>query len=118
MEHKTRTIKLVKIMLDKERTMLLDLNGMVAFEEVTGRSLLKGLRFSDLTSKDVRALLWACLIHEDKDLTLEQIGKMITMQNYNDVFENINEAMSAALPDQEEAGDGAADPLTENRPNG
>jgi len=74
---------MVTIMLDKERHLLLDINAMVKFEEITGKRLfVEGeLKAKDLTAADFRALIWVMLIHEDKDFTLEQAGSLITIDN-------------------------------------
>jgi len=94
---------LVPITLDKKRNLLLNLNAMVSFEDVTGRNLLQGIAIGDMSTKDLRALLWACLIHEDKELTLEQVGEMIHAGNMTDIFTKLTEAWEAATPEESEA---------------
>lgn len=101
----------VKIALDKERSLKLTLNAMVKFEEATGKSLLKEADLSKMTASDLRALLWSCLLHDDKALTLEQVGDMIDLSNLNYVAECLGKAWTAALP----KGDS---PNAQSRPNG
>ena len=99
----------VKITLDKERTLKLDLNAMVAYEENTGKSLFS-FQSGKMTAKDLRSLLWVCLIHEDKDLTVEQVGAFITLENMADVSEKVGQAFNLAVPESK----GESDPLPQS----
>ena len=94
---------LIPIELDKKRNLMLDLNAMVNFEEATGKNVLQGDSLNNLSAKDLRALLWACLLHEDKDLTLEQVGGMIHSGNMEAVANKLTAAWEVAMP--EESGD-------------
>ncbi len=105
----------VKINLDKERTLKLDLNAMVAFEEVTGHNLMKGqFKSDDMTPKDLRAILWACLLHEDENLTEKQVGSWITAENMEEIAEHLNESFELAMPQSE----GKNVPLAKKPPHG
>lgn len=103
----------VKIILDKERTLKLDLNAMVAFEEATGKSFAEGsFERGEMSPRDLRAILWACLIHEDETLTEKQAGSLVTVGNMVEVASKLNEAFEVALPEREggETGPLAAKP--------
>lgn len=91
----------VKITLDKERTLKLDLNAMVAFEEATGKSLVGGFDSGSMTPRDLRAMLWACLIHEDDELTEKQVGALVTADNMLDIASKLNDAFEVAMPETE-----------------
>jgi len=91
----------IPILLDKERHLLLDLNAMVAFEEATGESLFKGIDPEHMGAKELRALLWACLLHEDEKLTLKQVGSWINTGNMAEIAQHINDAFQAAMPEAE-----------------
>lgn len=92
----------VTITLDKERVLKLDLNAMVTFEEATGKSLMGGtFKSKDMTPRDLRAMLWACLIHEDEALTEQQVGSWITVSNLMEVTGKLNEAFEVAMPESE-----------------
>ena len=95
----------VKIVLDKERTLKLDLNAMAAYEEATGKSMFKAFNPDELGARELRALLWACLIHEDESLTLKQVGSFITADNMNGVAARIGEAFKSAMPAAEDKKD-------------
>lgn len=106
----------VKITLDKERTLKLDLNAMAAFEEATGKSLMDGsFQSSNMSIRDVRAMLWACLIHEDDALTEKQVGSWVNMSNMLEVASKLNEAFEVAVP---EGKGGETGPLAEAPPGG
>lgn len=81
----------VTINLDKERVLFYNLNALCALEEM-------GVNIADLGTavkmSQVRAILWAGLKHEDADLTLEDVGELITMDNINEVSEAISAAFS------------------------
>lgn len=96
----------VKITLDKERTLKLDLNAMVEFEEVTGKSIF-GLQSTEMSAKDLRALLWCMLIHEDESLSLKDVGHLINQGNMETIVQDINTAMTQAIPESK----GELDPL-------
>ena len=92
----------VKITLDKERTLRFDLNAMVEFEEVTGKSLLSGkFKSGKMTPRDLRVMLWACLMHEDESLTEKQVGSWVTVHNMKEISDKLNEAFEVAMPESE-----------------
>jgi hypothetical protein len=122
--------KKVTIELDKSRTLLLNMNSMIEFENATGQDFLeftkriqrRGIAFAnqkaiaegkqgvpapieedlnlpDLNMKEMRAMLWCLLIHEDENLTLKQVGALITSDNMQEVFEAMIKAQSANSPE-------------------
>lgn len=64
------------IYLDRPRTMILDFNALALIEDLTGKSLTGG-GFADFTMKDIRDIFFACLSHEDDDLTPEKVGEWL-----------------------------------------
>jgi len=93
---------IVPIVLDKERHLLLNLNAMVSFEEVTGKNMLRQETMGELSAKDLRAILWACLLHEDEVLKLEDVGAMIHAGNMEEISDKLAEAWGAAMPEAKE----------------
>ena len=92
----------VKITLDKERTLKLDLNAMITFEEATGKSFAEGsFGRGNMSPGDLRTILWACLLHEDDTLTEKQVGSWVAMDNMVEVASKLNEAFEVALPRSE-----------------
>jgi len=104
----------ISINLDKERHLLMDLNAMVSFEEATGKNIMQGIDPNGMTAKDFRALLWACLLHEDEELKIEDVGKMISVENMGELSEKIAQAWEVASPE----GKGDKSPLAGKPPSG
>lgn len=89
----------IKVKLDKERTLRFDMNAQVLFEDATGENTLDGAFWKKtMTAKTTRALIWACLVHEDKTLTLEQVGAFLTPKNSARVSVALNKALVASMP--------------------
>lgn len=90
--------KLIPIQLDKERHLKFDLNAFAELEELYGdiNTAFEAMQRGSI--KAIRAMLWAGLVHEDKNLTLEQVGSMIDMSNINEVVSAISKAISEAMP--------------------
>ena len=80
-----------KITLDKERTMIMDLNALEAFEDATGK------RVQDIGEnpgvKDLKYLVWSCLIHEDEKLKPSDVGKWIHPNNMEKVAAKISDML-------------------------
>jgi hypothetical protein len=93
---------LIPIVLDKERHLLLNLNAMCAFEEVTGKNMLQQETMRELSAKDLRAMLWACLLHEDEALKLEDVGAMIHAGNMEEISDKLAATWGAAMPETKE----------------
>lgn len=97
----------IKIALDKERTLRFDMNAQVAFEEATGENTLDGAFWKKkMTAKNTRALVWACLVHEDPGLTLQHVGAFLTLKSSKEVTLALNKALEAAMPESEESEEG------------
>ena len=100
-------------MLDRERTLRCDRYAMRLFKDETGISLLKGELRDNVAEDNVPELVWSFIVHEDKDLTIDDVAKMIHPGNLLDVLEKVFGLIVDSLPaaDEEvEEGDG---PLAE-----
>ena len=71
----------VKIVLDKERILKINLNTMVRFESVVGKGNF------DSSFEHVRAMIWASLCDEDTDITLDYVGSIIPLKRLPEVAE-------------------------------
>ena len=89
---------MIKIKLDKERNLRLCMKGILAFQEETGHNILKGFQFNPSDMKTLSALLWSCLIHEDKDLKLDDVLVMLDLSNMVEAFEAVQKCMTESLP--------------------
>lgn len=91
--------KLIPIQLDKERHLKFDLNAFAELEELYGDINTAFEAMQKRSIKAIRAMLWCGLIHEDKSLTLEQVGEMVHLGNMNEVMNAITQAISEAMPE-------------------
>jgi len=111
--------KTVKITLTDgvERTIKFTLNAMAELEDRYG-SVDEAFKQLDNNSiKAVRCILWAGLIHEDPDLTEQQVGNLIDIQYMQELMASLGEAFDADMPEPEKLPetaepklDGAQDP--------
>lgn len=91
----------VLINLDRPRNIRLGTNALVKVEESTGRSLTEiGSSFG---IKEIRVVLWAGLIHEDKELTLDAVGDLIDDAGFDYVADKVGEALNLAMGVKKEA---------------
>ena len=86
----------VLIELDKPRNIRLDTNALVKVEEVTGRPISSFLP-GTVGMRDIRAFLWAGLIHEDRELTLLETGQLMDRADYNYIEDKVTEAIRIAM---------------------
>ena len=104
---------IVKVNLDKPRSLIFDLNAMASFQEATGKNMFAG-GIDNMGPLELRALLWSCLVHEDEALTIKQVGAMLTTDNMQDVTTAIGKAFSLAMPEPKES----ETPLAQKPPTG
>ena len=89
--------KTVSIELDKARNLRYGINALIKVEELTGKALTK-LDLESLSMKDLRAILFAGLCHEDKTLTPERVGEIIDdYSSINEIAEKLGEAFTVAF---------------------
>jgi hypothetical protein len=110
----------IMVDLDRPRRLRFDANALVAVEEVLGRPLQEiippdeGRASRQVGFREMRALLWAGLLHEDPQLTLQQAGELLDLKQMNDIMAKVNEAITAAFPeavkDEDAAKNGTAPP--------
>lgn len=87
----------VTITLDKSRTLCFDMNALVDFETITGQNFMK-VDWLNMNVTVLRALLWAGLHGEDKTLTLESIGAMLSFTTITELTGKLKEAIFVAMP--------------------
>ena len=91
----------IPITLDRERHLKFGFRAMRAFEKETGKNILKTQSSPDgTTASDVAVLLWACLIDEDRTLTLDAaIDLMDKYSTIGEIAEKLRLAQEAAAPE-------------------
>ena len=85
-------------------------NALVALEEKLGCSLsdIGTLLTGSVSVTKLRTLIWAGLIHDDKELTEEQVGEWLDLTSISEIAEKFAEALEAAFPDSGEEKNGAS----------
>lgn len=81
------------------RQMRFDFRAIAAAEKVCGRNLLLARNWNTLNVGDVIAVVWATCQRTDPELTIEQVGEMIHLGNYNDALTAIGRAWVLATPE-------------------
>ena len=96
--------KTVSITLDRERNLKLDLNAMSEFEELTGKSLFTiGEALGQ--ARYIRAMLFACMKSAKEEITLDEVGELIDMDNFEYLHSRLNLLMNKSYGDQEATDD-------------
>ena len=93
--------------LDKPRNLVMNLNALAEAGEVTGRNYFAIDKSDRYTPSDIRALLWAGLKHEDPNLKLEDVGRLVASENMLPTIETLVKAMVGEV----EVGEDSASPL-------
>lgn len=115
---KPKTVK-ITLIDGVERTIKFTLNAMAELEDRYG-SVEEAFKQLDNNSiKAVRCILWAGLIHEDPDLTEQQVGNLIDIQYMQELMASLGDAFDVDMPEAEKLPentelklDGAQDPNT------
>jgi len=90
--------KPIKVILDKERSLVYDFNALALIEEHYG-SLADAMEALNKGSfKAIQVFLWAGLVHEDENLSLKEVGKWVPGVVLN-LSDKVTEALNAALPE-------------------
>lgn len=93
----------------KQRNLLYDLNALAELEDAYGghADALKEVQTGSF--KAIRATLWAGLLHEDPDLTIKDVGAMISIDGMGEISNAIVDAFNVAVP---------TEPVTDQLPDG
>ena len=95
--------KAIKITLTDgvERTIKFTLNAMAELEDRYGSAEEAFKQLDNNSIKAVRCILWAGLIHEDPDLTEQQVGNLIDIQYMQELMASLGDAFDADMPEAE-----------------
>lgn len=85
----------------RERKLCFDLNAICMADKATGVNLLKAV-VSEVDATNIRGLLYAALLRDDPNLTLEEVGSWITMRNLSNVHNAIVTAWFASVDDEKQ----------------
>jgi hypothetical protein len=103
-----RVTKPVPIVLDKPRTMRFDFAAMDRFEEATGLSAWSSEVWSRPSPRIVGHIIWASLLHEDPDLTYNEVCSFegMDISNFSYLTERIGELWGNDMPEATEGSSG------------
>lgn len=100
-KHKAAVVPMIEIELDRKRSLNFDLNALAVAEKAMtdfwglrttmGNVLAEGT----IGAADTRAMIWAGLLHEDPELTIEQVGAMVRIDNLNYMQGKLMESLTA-----------------------
>lgn len=88
----------VAVMLDKPRSLRYGGRALRAIEQETGKNLLKGEIGGDLTFSDLCVFVWAGLLHESPDLSIEDAADLVDLNRLDAISAAMNEAITLAFP--------------------
>ena len=97
-EIKTTEAKVIQIKLDRVRNLTLDANALALIEEQTSKNVMRG-EFRPESATDIRLFFWACLVQDDPDLTLEQVGEFMFVHQLPESIEIILRLLTNADSD-------------------
>lgn len=87
----------ITIVLDRPRTLRYGMNALAKIEDITGKPIVN-LDLNNVGIKDLLVIVYAGLYHEDKSLTVEQVGDLIDeYADMNAIAEKIGEAFTLAF---------------------
>lgn len=84
--------------LDKKRTFMLNFHAMRRVEEEYGLNLLSGEGFKNISSKNLTLLLWAGLIHEDEELSVETVDDLINDYGFDAITRVLSDLVDDMFP--------------------
>lgn len=82
--------------LDKTRTFVFDLNALIELEDLyeSKEKAVTALRSGRL--RDIRNWFWAGWLHEDKTLTVEEVGRIFSRTEPDTIVKLADEILKAA----------------------
>ena len=107
----TTDAKVIPIQLDRVRNLTLDANALALIEEQTGKNVMRG-EFRPDSATDIRLFFWACLVQDDPDLTLEQVGEFMLVHQLPEAIEIILRLLTNKDPDPDHLAPFVPTPIT------
>ena len=87
----------ITIQLDRPRTLRYGINALAKIEDITGKPIL-ALDLNNVGIKDLLAIVYGGLYHEDKTLTIEKVGELIDeYSDLTEIAEKLGEALTEAF---------------------
>jgi len=87
----------ITIELDRPRTLRYGMNALAKIEDITKKSIIS-IDLNNIGIRDLLAIIYAGLYHEDKSLTVEKVGDLVDeYSDMNTVAEKVGEAFTLAF---------------------
>ena len=94
--------KAVKLQLgEKEYDLKYDLNAFAELEDAYGSITEILTKMEQGSAKAIRALVWAGLLNNEEYPTEKEVGQLINLSDMAGIATKIQEAIIAAMPEQE-----------------
>ena len=87
----------VDVELDRPRRLKYNMNALAELEDVLGKPMTQ-FSAENVGIKELRALVWAGLLHESPDLTLREAGDLIDLDHLEEIVKKVSEALALAFP--------------------
>jgi hypothetical protein len=86
----------------KTKHLRYDFNALVAMEDELGIPIseIGDMMAGSVKLKDLRSLIWAGLIHEDKSLTPSDVGEWLEFEELDYIAEKVRVAFESAFPEE------------------
>lgn len=97
--------KSVSVHLDKPRTLRYTMRAMEKIEEETGKSVTDEAFLQGISATDLITVVWAGLIHEDRDVERDVVLDHVDVHSIEDVAEKVRAAMGVASEGDEDGAD-------------
>ena len=108
----------MRLELDRTRYLRFTLGALRRIEQLSGLGIEQQEELAEWskTLDGVVGMLWAGLVHEDPDLTVEDVYEIVDIQNFGQIRAAIDAAVGVAMPAPGAGGNGTASrPLASNR---
>jgi hypothetical protein len=97
---KTR-VKTITLNDGVEREIKFTLNAMAEIEDKYGSVDAGFAKLDEGSIKAARFIMWAGLLHNEENLTEQQVGNLIDMDCLNEIFEQMNGALKEDMPQKD-----------------
>jgi hypothetical protein len=100
----------VSIQLDKARNLRFTTNALAELEDMLGHPVTK-MDQDNVGIKTLRAMLWAALLDESPDLTIQEAGCLMDQGDMQEISASVSEALELAFGNNDNAKNKVSGPI-------
>lgn len=89
-------------------------NALAHLEAATGVNSFKVVDFLNIDATRLRAMLWAAILTDQPDVTLEDVGNLLTYSDIQDVYSKLLEAWTGSRPEPKKEDEEENPPVAED----